>query len=63
VVLTAVLPFLVELSLADVASELFGHSLATELAAETVATLFLASFVGLLEVVTAHQLVAAERAD
>ena len=61
VVLTAVVPYLFELSVSDLASGLFGHSLATELAAETVATLFLASFVGLLEVVTTHQLIAAER--
>ena len=61
VVLTAVLPFVFELSLADLAAEVFGHSLAIELVAETLATLFLASYVGLLEVVTAHQLIATER--
>jgi hypothetical protein len=62
VVLTAVLPFVFELSVPDLASAVFGHSVATELGAETVSTLFLASFVGLLEVVTAHQLLTAERA-
>ena len=62
VLLTAVVPFILELSVSSLASEVFGHSLVTELAAETLATLFLASFVGLLEVVTAHQLVAAEPA-
>jgi hypothetical protein len=60
VVLTAVLPFVVELSLPELAAGIFGHSPATELAAETVATLCFASFVGLLEVVTAHQLIVAE---
>lgn len=61
VVLTAVLPFLFELYLADLVAEVAGHSLAIELVVEILATLLLASFVGLLEVVTAHQLIATER--
>jgi hypothetical protein len=61
VVLTAVIPYLVEVYLADLAGELFGHSVPIELTVEVLATLFLASFVGVLEVVTAHQLIATER--
>jgi hypothetical protein len=60
VVLTVVLPFLFEVYLADVAAALFGHSVPIELTIEVLATLFLASFVGVLEVVTAHQLIATE---
>ena len=61
VMLTAVLPFVAEISLSDVAAEVFGHNLALELVVEVLAALFLASSVGVLEVVTTHQLVAAER--
>jgi hypothetical protein len=60
VVLTAVLPFVGELYLDDLAALIFGHSLAVELVVEVLASLFLASFVGLLEVVTTHALIAAE---
>lgn len=63
VLLTAVLPFLFELYLADLVGELLGHSIALALVVEILATLFLASYVGLLEVVTAHQLIATERTD
>ena len=60
VMLTVVIPFVAELYVADLAAELFGHSVVVELVVEVLASLFLASFVGLLEVVTAHQLVVTE---
>jgi hypothetical protein len=60
VLVTAVLPFIAELYVADVGAAVFGHSVVVELVVEVLATLFLASFVGLLEVVVTHQLVAAE---
>ena len=61
VILTAVLPFMGETYLSDAMAEIFGHSLALEVAVEVVAALFFASFVGLLEVVTTHQLIVAEQ--
>jgi uncharacterized membrane protein len=61
VILTAVLPFVAEVYVSDLAAELFGHHLAVELVVEVLAALFLASAVGVLEVVTTHQLIAAER--
>jgi hypothetical protein len=60
VILTAVLPFVAEIYVSDLAAEVFGHRLAIELVVEILAALFLASSVGLLEVVTTHQLIAAE---
>jgi hypothetical protein len=60
VILTAVLPFVGETYLSDLMAEILGHSLALEIVVEVLAALFLASFVGLLEVVTAHQLIVAE---
>ena len=62
-ILTAVLPFVGETYLSDLMAEIFGHSLALEVVVEVLAALFLASFVGLLEVVTAHQLIVAEVSD
>jgi len=62
VVLTAVLPFVGEIYVSDLAAELFGHSVGLEVVVEVLAALFLASSVGLLEVVTTHQLIAAESA-
>jgi len=60
VILTAVLPFIGEIYVSDLAAEIFGHSLVLEVVVEVLAALFLASSVGLLEVVTTHQLIAAE---
>jgi hypothetical protein len=60
VLLTAVLPFIGEIYVSDLAAEIFGHSLVLEVVVEVLAALFLASTVGLLEVVTTHQLIAAE---
>jgi hypothetical protein len=56
VVVAVAIPMLVESSLADLAGLLFGHEILAELVIETVVTLFAASFVGVLEVVTAHHL-------
>ena len=56
VVLTVLLPSMVESSIADFAGLIFGHHLAIELVAEVVVTLFAASFVGVLEVITAQHL-------
>lgn len=61
VLLTAVLPFVAESSASDFAAELLGHHLAVEIAVEVLAALFLASTVGVLEVVTTHQLIGAQR--
>ncbi len=60
VLLTAVLPFVAETYISDLAAEIFGHSVELEVVVEVLAALFLASSVGLLEVVTTHQLIAAE---
>lgn len=62
VMLTVAIPFLVENALPDAAADVFGHHLAVELVAETLCTLLLASFVGVLEVVTAHALREADAA-
>jgi hypothetical protein len=61
VLLTAVLPFVLESSLAEIVAAVFGHSVPLEVTVEVLASLLLASFVGLLEVVTTHQLIAAEQ--
>jgi hypothetical protein len=63
VFLTAALPLIFELSLADIVALVLGHHIAVEVAVETLAALFLASVVGVLEVVTAHQLLAVEHED
>jgi len=59
VFLTAALPLVVELSIADLAALVIGHHVAVEIVVEALAALFLASAVGVLEVVTAHHLLAA----
>jgi uncharacterized membrane protein len=61
VFLTAALPLIVELSIADIAALLIGHHVVVEVTVEVLAALFLASAVGVLEVVTAHQLLATEQ--
>ncbi|MGZ6885168.1 MAG: hypothetical protein ACXVJ7_07005 [Acidimicrobiia bacterium] len=60
VIVTVAVPFVVESALPDAAADLLGHSVTVELVAETLVTLLLASFVGVLEVVTAHALRVAE---
>ncbi len=56
VVVAVAIPMMIEASLADLGGLLFGHEIVAELAIETVVTLFAASFVGVLEVATAHHL-------
>ena len=46
--------------MSDLAAELLGHPSRSRIAVEVLAALFLASSVGVLEVVTTHQLIAAE---
>jgi len=60
VFVTAALPLILELELADLVALVVGHHFVVELTVEVLSALFLASFVGLLEVVTAHQLLATE---
>ncbi|MEP6623521.1 MAG: hypothetical protein ABJC79_03700 [Acidimicrobiia bacterium] len=56
VVVAVAIPMFVEASLADLAGLVLGHEIVAELLIETVVTLFAASFVGVLEVATAHYL-------
>ncbi len=56
VTITVVIPLLIEGSLADFAGILLGHNLIIEIAFEVIITLFMASFVGIVEVITAHHL-------
>lgn len=56
VAITVVIPLLIEGSLADFAGILLGHNLLLEIAFEVVITLFAASFLGVVEVTTAHHL-------
>ena len=56
VAITVVIPLLIEGSLADFAGILLGHDVVLEIAFEVVITLFVASFLGIVEVTTAHHL-------
>lgn len=56
VILAVVIPSFLEGSLADFGSLTFGHDLVIELVIEVLTTLFVASFVGIVEVITAHHL-------
>ncbi len=56
VAITVVIPLLIEGSLADFAGILLGHNVIIEIAAEVVITLLVASFLGVVEVTTAHHL-------
>ena len=56
VAITVVIPLLIEGSLADFAGILLGHDAVLEIACEFVITLFVASFLGVVEVTTAHHL-------
>ena len=56
VTITVVIPLVIEGSLADFAGILLGHNLIVEIAFEIVITLFMASFLGIVEVITAHDL-------
>ena len=56
VTITVVIPLLIEGSLADFAGILLEHNLIIEIAFEVVITLFMASFLGIVEVITAHHL-------
>ena len=47
----------------DLARLVFGHSLAVEIVSESLSALVLASFVGMLEVMTAHRLLSTEAAQ
>lgn len=63
VIVAVVMPSLLEGSIADFAGLIFGHHLAVELVAEVIVTLFAASFVGVLEVITAQHLQRAHPAN
>lgn len=56
VIVAVVIPSFLEGSLADFGSLVFGHDLTIELLIEVMTTLFVASFVGIVEVITAHHL-------
>ena len=56
VAITVVIPLLIEGSLADFAGILLGHNVIIEIGLEVIITLFLASFLGIVEVTTAHHL-------
>ena len=56
VAITVVIPLLIEGSLADFAGILLGHNVIIEIGLEVIITLFLASFLGVVEVTTAHRL-------
>ena len=56
VTVAVVIPALLEGTIADFAGLVLGHHVAVELAAEVVVTLFVASFIGVVEVVTAYHL-------
>lgn|GEM_PF-6276753 len=56
VTIAVVIPALLEGSIADFAGLVLGHHVAVELVAEVVVTMFVASFIGVVEVVTAYHL-------
>ena len=56
VAITVVIPLLIEGSLADFAGILLGHNVLLEIFFEVVITLLVASFLGVVEVTTAHHL-------
>ena len=56
VTVAVVIPALLEGTVADFAGLVFGHHVAIELVAEILVTLFVASFIGVVEVVTAYHL-------